>query len=115
MKVLFQYSSRSCGQMFALTVACMVGMTVYHVLGLHVKWALSNVLYALPFFMLGYWCRQKAWFTARTACEGTKPWDIAVAMLAVCSAFAATHNGIAYTYEGGGRNFPVSLHVMLTC
>ena len=99
-KVLFQYSSRSRGQMFALTVACMVGMTVYHVLGLHVKWALSNVLYALPFFMLGYGCRQKAWFTAHTACEGSRPWDIAVAMLAVCSAFAATHNGIAYTYEG---------------
>lgn len=111
-KVLFQYSSKSKSLLLALTVGCVAGMTVYHLLGVQVKWAVSNVLYALPYFVLGYWCRRQAWFTSLTTPAGAKPWDIPVAALAACSALAATHNGIAYTYEGGVGN---SLVVFTLC
>lgn len=57
-KVLFQVSAID-KRRLALLVTCVLGMIAYHVYGIQLKWAFSNVLYAFPYFMAGYWFKQK--------------------------------------------------------
>lgn len=100
-KVLFQFASPSNRRMAFLVIACMCGMMVYHHVGLQLKWSLTNVLYAYPYFVFGYWFKQKNLIRTVTRNLQDWRWNVSIALFSLASAVVANYNGIAYTYEGG--------------
>lgn len=111
-KLLFQcFYSRKHLHLLILS-CCIVGMVGYHMSGSHYKWAVSNVLYAFPYFMLGFYSKQNSIVNIVSVKLGSLKWNISLAALSLLSAFIASHNGIAYTYEGGVGQ---SLLIMVFC
>ena len=100
-KVLFQCFSNNSRNLILVTVACIIGMAVYHLYDLNLKWAVSNVFYAFPYFALGYWFKRKDMVRRFVAHVGCWQQNMTICALSIVSAFVATYNGIAYTYEGG--------------
>ena len=114
-KILFQCSSNNTRSLIFVTVACIMGFSVYHICDFHMKWAVSNVFYAFPYFALGYWFKQKD--MVRRVVANFRCWqqNITITALSIVSAFVASYNGIAYTYEGGGRKIVGNLQFVLCC
>lgn len=111
-KIMFQCSSFNKHSLMGASACCIAGMVAYHLSGVHYKWAVSNVLYAFPYFVLGFWMKKKDWakflFCNIKSCK----LNFALSALALSSAFVASYNGVAYTYEGGVGK---SLIVMTLC
>lgn len=110
-KVVFQLSSKT-RWLGVVTILCVVGMMLYHYCGFHIKWAVSNVLYAYPYFVLGYWFKAKNIVNVITKNLHDWRWNCSVSIASVATAFIASYNGIAYTYEGGVGK---SLIIMVFC
>ena len=110
-KVLFQLSATD-KRRWALLVVCVLGMIVYHIYGIKLKWAFSNVLYAFPYFMMGYWFKQKDIVKFVTLKLHDWRWNTVVGTSSILTAVVASYNGIAMTYEGGVGN---SLIIMALC
>lgn len=100
-KILFQGFSNNSRNLLLVTVACIIGMAVYHLYDLNLKWAVSNVLYAFPYFVLGFWFKRRDIAKRFVANIGYRKYGITFTLLSIVSAFIASYNGIAYTYEGG--------------
>lgn len=111
-KILFQITSKSRCIDGVLMVLCILGMILYHYFGCHLKWAVSNVLYAYPYFVLGYWFKVKNVEKIVTKKMHDWRWNCSVSIASVATALIASYNGIAYTYEGGVGK---SLIIMVLC
>lgn len=110
-KIVFQLSSNT-RLLGVVTLLCVAGMILYHYWGFRLKWALSNVLYAYPYFVLGYWFKVKNIVKNVTEKLYDWRWNSSVAIASVATVLIASYNGIAYTYEGGGRQKPNNHGVM---
>lgn len=99
-KIMFQCSVDK-RVVLSLVVLCMIGMTTYHLSGLEWKWAVTDVLYAYPYFVAGYWFKRKDMIRLLTAHLNAWQWNVPIAVIVVGSGFLAEYNGIAYTYQGG--------------
>lgn len=100
-KIMFQCTSNNRSRM-ALLVLCVGGMVAYHASGLKLKWAVSNVLYAYPYFVVGYWFKIKNIIKNVTANIESWQWNLFIVAIVATTGIFASHNKIAYTYEGGG-------------
>ena len=110
-KIVFQLSSKT-RLLGVVTLLCVAGMILYHYWGFRLKWALSNVLYAYPYFVLGYWFKVKNIVKNVTEKLHDWRWNSSVAIASVATVLIASYNGIAYTYEGGVGK---SLIIMVLC
>lgn len=54
-KILYQFFATGKIRMIAMSVFAIVGALIYNALGLDWMWSVTNVMLALPFFMLGNW------------------------------------------------------------
>ena len=102
-KMLFQCCANNSKNLIFVAVTCITCMAVYHLCDLNVKWAVSNVFYAFPYFALGYWFKRND--MVRRVVDNVGCWqqNMTITTLSIVSTFVASYNGIAYTYEGGGR------------
>lgn len=110
-KVLFQLTSLDNRRLTFFVAICLCGMVGYHIFDFHLKWAVTNVLYAYPYFVCGYWFNQKNMIGA--VAKNIKDWrrNVPIALSSLSTAVVAYYNGIAYTYEGG-RKQPYNHTVM---
>ena len=111
-KVLFQFSSNSTRSLVLFVMAFLCGMIIYHQYELRLKWAMSNVLYAYPYFIFGYWFKQNNLISIVAKNAGSWCWNIPITLASLLSGVFASYNGIAYTYEGGVGK---SLIIMMLC
>lgn len=100
-KIMFQCCASNRYNLLVVFICCVVGMVAYHIRGAHYKWAVSNVLYAFPYFVLGFWMKKKN--LVKLLSYDMKSWklNLPLSTLALGSIFVASYNGVAYTYEGG--------------
>lgn len=110
-KIVFQCSVGRRITLLMLAV-CIIGMVTYHFCGLKLKWAVSNLLYAYPYFVMGYWFKQKNFIKQITVNIGSWQWNTVTVAFVAATGVLALYNGIAYTYEGGVGK---SLLVMIIC
>lgn len=101
-KVLFQLSAPDSRRLTLIVMMCLCGMFAYYQSGLRLKWAVSNVLYAFPYFIFGYWFRQRGMIQVVAKNIHCWQWNVLAALASISTAVVASYNGIAYTYEGGG-------------
>lgn len=110
-KILFQFTSSNTRYSVLLVLVCLCGMNFYHQNELHLRWSVSNVLYAYPYFIFGYYFKQKNLMriVSKNICSWY--WNLPIALVSLFSGIIARFNGIAYTYEGVGK----SLVIMMLC
>lgn len=109
-KIMFQCSVER-RVVMSLVAFCAVGMAAYHFCGLEWKWAVTDVLYAYPYFVVGYWFKRMNMVRVITARLDAWQWNVPIAVAVIGTGFLADYNGIAYTYQGVGN----SLTVMVLC
>lgn len=111
-KIMFQCFSSNKHSLMGASICCVVGMVAYHLSCVHYKWAVSNVLYAFPYFVLGFGMKKTD--LVKLLFYNIRSWklNLFLSALALSSAFIASYNGIAYTYEGGVGK---SLIIMVLC
>lgn len=111
-KVLFQFTSSNTRISILFVMTCLCGMIIYHQYELQLRWAVSNVLYAYPYFVAGYWFKQKSLISLVAKNITACCWNIPIILATLFSGVIACYNGIAYTYEGGVGK---SLIIMMLC
>ena len=97
--IRFVYQLMS-GRRLLLILLSLAGALVYNHLGLDWSWAVTNVLLALPFFMLGNWLAGQTAFLSQTKALAGRPlwlWTAVVVCIAVTFA-VSWPNGSARMY-----------------
>ena len=54
-KFIYQAFVTGKAQMYAISTIAIIGAIIYNIMGLDYMWSVTNVMLALPFFMLGNW------------------------------------------------------------